>query len=101
MLKNGCMLIICAGTSTLMMIEYHVLTHHRASWLGTKILLRQTSPESEPIYDLILSLYDTVSGDWEKLKKSSDVSDVDMTFFLEYAAMFLANTGNYRVRKSL
>ncbi|KAL1983579.1 hypothetical protein VTN96DRAFT_10239 [Rasamsonia emersonii] len=68
----------------------------RAAFEGTRITLRQVSPESEPIYDLIISLYKASNGDWEGLAKKTGVSAEDLRFFLEYAAQFLGNNGNYK-----
>lgn len=69
--------------------------HHisRASHWGTRVVLRQTSPESEKIYDLILEIEKTVAGKFETI---ADVSTEDVTFFLEYAGQFLSNCGNYK-----
>ena len=58
--------------------------------------MRQLSPESEPIYDLILALHKTAAGDWEALGKKAGVEQSEVTHFLEYAAMFLGNNGNYK-----
>jgi dipeptidyl-peptidase-3 len=58
--------------------------------------LRQVSPESEPIYDLILALYRACNGDWNSLVQKTNVSEEDLRFFLEYAAQFLGNCGNYK-----
>lgn len=70
--------------------------HHmsRASHWGTRVVLRQVSPESESIYDIILDLYDAINGDWDKL--TEQVSADDVKLFLEYAAQFLGNLGNYK-----
>lgn len=68
----------------------------RAAFQGTRITLRQVSPESEPIYDLIVSLYRACKGDWTRLARKADVSDEHLRFFLEYAAQFLGNCGNYK-----
>lgn len=68
----------------------------RASFLGNRIILRQVSPESEPIYDFILALYKSCDGNWKALQLKSGVSDEGLTQFLEYAAQFLGNTGNYK-----
>ncbi|XWW92118.1 hypothetical protein V2A60_000040 [Cordyceps javanica] len=72
--------------------------HHmcRASFQGTRIVLRQTSAESESIYDLICELSRVANGDWLGLAAQMDVGRQDIEFFLEYAAMFLGNLGNYR-----
>lgn len=80
-------------------LEERTYAHHmcRASFLGTRIVLRQTSEESEAIYDLIIGLYKSVNGNWGTLVANGSVTNQDLTGFLEYAAMFLANVGNYRV----
>ncbi|RPA94808.1 dipeptidyl-peptidase III [Choiromyces venosus 120613-1] len=72
--------------------------HHisRASFLGTRVTLRQHSPESEAIYDLILALYAACSGDWKKLVAESSVSEQHVQYWLEYATVFLASLGNYK-----
>lgn len=54
------------------------------------------SPESELIYDLIISLYKAVDGNWRTLAEKTGVSDQDLQYFLEYAAQFLGNCGNYK-----
>ena len=69
---------------------------YRAAFLGTRITLQQVSPESEPIYDLILCLYRACDGDWNSLAQKTGVSAEDVRFFLEYAAQFLGNCGNYK-----
>ncbi|PWY86307.1 dipeptidyl peptidase [Aspergillus heteromorphus CBS 117.55] len=68
----------------------------RAAFEGTRITLRQVSPESEPIYDLILELHRACDGDWNDLARQTGVSDENLRFFLEYAAQFLGNCGNYK-----
>ncbi|KAF4283642.1 hypothetical protein KXV70_007486 [Aspergillus fumigatus] len=68
----------------------------RAAFEGTRITLRQVSPESEPIYDLIIALYNACNGDWVSLARKTKVSDEHLRFFLEYAAQFLGNCGNYK-----
>ncbi|KAJ5483594.1 hypothetical protein N7530_002840 [Penicillium desertorum] len=68
----------------------------RAAFEGTRVTLRQVSPESEPIYDLILSLYHASNGDWNSLAQKTQVSSDDLRFFLEYAGQFLGNCGNYK-----
>ncbi|PLN76909.1 dipeptidyl peptidase [Aspergillus taichungensis] len=68
----------------------------RAAFEGTRITLRQVSPESEPIYDFIIALYKSCNGDWSGLAKRTNVSDEHVRFFLEYATQFLGNCGNYK-----
>ncbi|KAI0479184.1 dipeptidyl peptidase III [Xylariaceae sp. FL0804] len=67
----------------------------RAAWSGTRIILRQVSPESLPIFDFILELRRSCDGDWNQLCQSDGVSPADLQAFLEYAATFLSNIGNY------
>jgi len=68
----------------------------KASFAGNRIVLRQVSPESEHIYDFIIALHKTSHGDWKALAEKAGVSEADVTAFLEYAAMFLGNAGNYK-----
>lgn len=68
----------------------------RAAFEGTRVTLRQVSPESEPIYDLILALHRACNGDWTGVAQRAQVSDEHLRFFLEYAAQFLGNCGNYK-----
>ncbi|PGH30904.1 dipeptidyl-peptidase III [[Emmonsia] crescens] len=68
----------------------------RAAFQGTRITLRQVSPESEPIYDLIISLHRACNGDWNSLAQKTGVSAENLRFFLEYAAQFLGNCGSYK-----
>ncbi|CAK7206395.1 hypothetical protein SEUCBS139899_009187 [Sporothrix eucalyptigena] len=72
--------------------------HHisRASFAGNRIVLRQVSPESESIFDFILALNKTAAGDWKALAAKAGVEEAHMTAFLQYAAQFLGNSGNYK-----
>lgn len=72
--------------------------HHmsRASFFGTRTVLRQVSYESEDIYDLILSVYKAVNGDIKKLLEAAHVSEEDVNLWLEYSGQFLGNLGNYK-----
>ena len=76
--------------------RFHRLTHFRASFLGTRVILRQVSPESELIYDFIITLYQSCGGQWPKLAQEVGVSEEDLQSFLQYAAQFLGNCGNYK-----
>ncbi|PMB73148.1 putative dipeptidyl peptidase 3 [Beauveria bassiana] len=55
--------------------------HHmaRASWHGSRIIMRQVSAESPDIFDFIMDL----------------ITDGELQAFLEYAGTFLCNLGNY------
>lgn len=68
----------------------------RASFAGNRIVLRQVSPESEPIYDFIIALHNESGGDWKALAVNAGVGEADLTAFLQYAAQFLGNGGNYK-----
>lgn len=68
----------------------------RAAFLGSRVTLRQVSPESEPIYDLIISIHDACKGDWKALAAKTGASDEELSDFLEYATQFLGNYGNYK-----
>lgn len=72
--------------------------HHisRAALEGTRIVLRQISPEAEAIYDFILALHKSCDGDWKALQAEAGVSDEELSHFLHYAAQFLGNNGNYK-----
>ena len=85
-----------ASLMILQCIILQELNLSRASHLGTRIILRSVSPESESIYDLIISMYKSCSGKWKELQTKSDSSDEELQRFLEYAAQFLGNCGNYK-----
>lgn len=59
------------------------------------------SPETNGIFDFIMRLYqvceNTYDGDWAALANSCNVSHAFVNAFLEYAATFLSNMGNYYV----
>lgn len=69
---------------------------YSAAFSGTRVVLRQVSPESEPIYDFIIGLYHVCNGNWKELQGQSGINDDDLRWFLEYAAQFLGNCGNYK-----
>jgi dipeptidyl-peptidase-3 len=73
--------------------------HHlgKAAWKGSRIIMRQTSPESEDIFDLIISLYHSCDGDWGRLIDHCNVSEDELNSFLAYAGLFLYNMGNFYV----
>ncbi|KAJ6259529.1 hypothetical protein Dda_5166 [Drechslerella dactyloides] len=72
--------------------------HHisRASFAGTRVVLRQVSPESEPLFNLILTIAKHVDCDFARLAGQANVADDDVANFVEYAAQVLANLGNYK-----
>ncbi|KAI2640512.1 putative dipeptidylpeptidase III [Hypomontagnella submonticulosa] len=68
----------------------------RACFEGSRIVARQISPESEPIYDFILALHKSSGGDWKALQAKAGISDQELDHILQYAAQFLGNNGNYK-----
>ena len=72
------------------------LTVTRAAFLGSRIILRQCSPEAESIYDYIIALHEHCDGAWAQIANEANVSEEDLYSFLQYAAQFLGNLGNYK-----
>ncbi|KAK1145532.1 hypothetical protein N8T08_004090 [Aspergillus melleus] len=73
--------------------------HHMAkvAWSGTRIILRQVSPEANDIFDFIMALYRDCDGVWEQITERGSAQAHELESFLDYAAMFLSNVGNYFV----
>lgn len=67
----------------------------RAVWHGSRIIMRQVSPESIDIFEFITDLYHACGGDWGVL--TNNIEPRQLEAFLDYAAMFLCNLGNYYV----
>jgi dipeptidyl-peptidase-3 len=44
---------------------------------------------------MIIALYKKCDGDWQKLAAQSGLEYCDIEAFLDYAACFLSNVGNY------
>ncbi|KAL8771128.1 MAG: hypothetical protein Q9209_003299 [Squamulea sp. 1 TL-2023] len=78
--------------------KQRVYAHHisRAAFLGTRIVLRQVSPESEAIFDFIIALHQAYHGHWPNLQKDAGVTEQALKEFLEYATQFVGNLGNYK-----
>lgn len=72
----------------------------RACWHGGRIILRQTSPESEGVFDFILELHKGPNGQWDELLDSG-VTQEHLNIWLEFASMFLSNPGNHYVRSKI
>lgn len=78
----------------------------RAAHHGTRAVLRSVSPESEGIYDLILTVHGALGNpatneEYVELwlsKLTSLTADATnlVTQYLEYASQFLSNLGNYK-----
>lgn len=57
-----------------------------ASHAGTRIVLRQVSVESEPLFDLLLHVHKQLNG----------IYPGDSSLYLDYVSQFLSNLGNYK-----
>lgn len=75
--------------------------HHlcKAAWAGGRIVMRQTSPEANEIFDFIMSLHRACGGDWDELCDAVSVTEQELEAFLDYCGAFLCNLGNYFVCK--
>jgi dipeptidyl-peptidase-3 len=69
----------------------------RAAWHGSQIIMRQVSPECPDIFDSIMDLYHACDGKWDTLITRYNITSQELASFLEYAAMFLCNLGNFYV----
>ena len=75
--------------------------HHmaKAAWSGTRIILRQVSPEANTIFDLIVESFTVCkkrfASNWYELGKTCGVTKAEIEAFLEFGAKFLSNIGNY------
>ena len=80
-------------------LHQKLYAHHlsRASWHGSRIIMRQTSPEATSIFDFILELSKSCGGEWQSLVNEGRATNQDLRAFLEYAGHFLYNMGNYWV----
>ncbi|KAI4616879.1 hypothetical protein J4E83_006461 [Alternaria metachromatica] len=67
----------------------------QAAWHGARIILRQTSSESEDIFDFIIRAYRACEGDWSQFEGVCAVTDDEVKTFLSYAGLFLYNLGNF------
>lgn len=47
------------------------------------------------MFDMIIALYKNCDGDWQKLAAQARLDYSDIEAFLDYAASFLSNVGNY------
>ncbi|KAL3470261.1 peptidase family M49-domain-containing protein [Aspergillus californicus] len=66
-----------------------------AAYNGSRIIMRQVSPESLDIFDFIIKLYHACGGEWDIRVARRAIKKEDLTSFLEYAAVFLFNLGNF------
>ncbi|KAK9324302.1 peptidase family M49-domain-containing protein [Lipomyces orientalis] len=75
----------------------------KAAHYGTRIVLRQVSPASEQVFDLILTFYRAVTASSPGTPIADiltaapfSLSEEDSTYLLEYFSQFLSNLGNYK-----
>lgn len=59
------------------------------------------SAESEPFFDFIIHLYHACDGKWGELSDRLEIPNTAMMRFLDFAAMFLGNMGNFYVSKDI
>lgn len=78
--------------------HYSVYAHHlaRACWHTARIVLRQTSPEAEGIFDFILELHTACKGRWNVFYDMG-IQQEDLDEWLEFSGLFLSHLGNYFV----
>ncbi|KAJ5436018.1 hypothetical protein N7445_006903, partial [Penicillium cf. griseofulvum] len=69
--------------------------HHlaRACWHGGRIVLRQTSPEAEGIFDFIIELHRACNGRWDDFRERG-LEQEDLDTWLQFTGSFLSNLGN-------
>ncbi|KAI9370230.1 dipeptidyl peptidase III [Aspergillus egyptiacus] len=71
--------------------------HHlsRAAWHGSRLIMRQTSPEGTGIFDFILELHSACHGEWSRFIQNFGISADDLDAFLDYAGTFLSKLNNF------
>lgn len=74
--------------------------HHlsQAAWHGSRIILRQTSPEGPGIFDFILELHKACEGHWNQFTENFGVSVEELDAFLDFAGMFMSKLNNFCVK---
>lgn len=73
-------------------------THYlsQACWIGSLIILLQTSPESPVVFTLLHKVFSGESVEELKKKTSSKLTDDELKAVLVYACGLFANMGNYK-----
>ncbi|KAE8154905.1 hypothetical protein BDV25DRAFT_135548 [Aspergillus avenaceus] len=61
----------------------------RAAWHGSRIVMRQVSPESPDICDFIIDLYHSCGGGRDAMGTQCRITTEELDAFLEDAATFL------------
>lgn len=75
----------------------YVYNMYKASWAGALIVARQTSVESEELIRIIKLAFNEKSlNEMKAICKNNNISDINVSDFLNYFAMICGNLGNYR-----
>lgn len=69
---------------------------NRAAFAGSRICMRQTSVETESIFDFALAVHKSCNGDWSSLAAKAGIEADEVTRFLEYAVQVIGNMGNFK-----
>ncbi|KAG0659062.1 hypothetical protein C6P46_005358 [Rhodotorula mucilaginosa] len=74
-----------------------------ASWAGARIIMRQTTPQAEKLFNLLIATFSAAQSSepaklaaLEQLKSKSGVSDAEWADVLAYSAQVLSNLANFR-----
>ena len=70
---------------------------YSAAWQGARIIFEQVSPEANGIFDFIMAIHRSCNGDWHALAEKLSISGPQIEGFVQYAASFLSNVGNFYV----
>ncbi|KAJ9657449.1 hypothetical protein H2198_004324 [Neophaeococcomyces mojaviensis] len=86
------------GTAFLRLSDREKLYAHylaRAAWFSARIILEQVSSEASTIFDFVLEIHKTCAGHYLALADRLGIDRDQMAAFVDYAATFLSNIGNY------
>lgn len=75
---------------------YHI---GRASWLGGRVILKQTTPYASDLYDMLRYIFSDKDGklaDLDALRKASGLDEKAWTHALEYTAQVFGNLANFK-----
>lgn len=87
--------VVFNGLSQREKLYAHYLS--RAAWHGSRIILRQTSPEGVGIFDFILEMHNACQGQWNQIAGKCHVEPEALDAFLEFSGTFLSKLNNYCV----
>ena len=69
----------------------------QAAWHGSRIILRQTSPEGTGIFDFIIELHRACQGQWSQFTQHFGLLPEELDSFLDFAGMFMSELNNFCV----